>query len=148
MHPTRILAVFDHWQTEAPTSTGNLAAELRSAVRDSSTDLKLDIDGNRLVTPADRDLWTSRSGVRPGDTNFDNLVDYTDFVALSRNFGQTGGWGQDGASGDGRITFADFVALSANFAESAPAVASVPEPGCVLLASLPFLRCSQLAEDL
>ena len=64
-----------------------------------------------------------------GDTNLDGEVKFDDFLALSANFGEEGGWEQGDFDGDGTIDFPDFLALSANFVGPANAsAASVPEP--------------------
>ena len=68
--------------------------------------------------------------VAPGDTDLNGRVEMKDFLTLSANFGQNGGWAQGDSDASGHIDFADFLALSANFGESSVA-ASVPEPSSI-----------------
>lgn len=70
----------------------------------------------------------------PGDTNGDDTVDFTDFLALSANFGQAGGYEAGDIDCSGEVDFADFLTLSANFGATANAAAAVPEPSTGLLA--------------
>jgi len=74
-----------------------------------------------------------------GDADLNGTVDFNDFVALSQNYGKTGGWSQGNFLGDPTVDFNDFVALSQNYHKTwttglAPATASVsaaistPEP--------------------
>ena len=55
-----------------------------------------------------------------GDANFDQTVNFADFVILSNNFGLTNRlWDQGDFNLDGVVSFADFVILSNNFGLSA-----------------------------
>lgn len=56
----------------------------------------------------------------PGDTNGDRQVDFSDFLALSANFGtQVDGAFADGDfTGDGFVSFEDFLILSARFGQA------------------------------
>lgn len=70
-----------------------------------------------------------------GDTNLDGEVKFDDFLALSANFGESGGWEQGDFDGNGQVDFPDFLALSANFGGAANAsVSSVPEPTAASIA--------------
>ena len=70
-----------------------------------------------------------------GDTNLDGEVKFDDFLALSANFGEEGGWVEGDFDGDGQVDFPDFLALSANFGGATPAsAASVPEPTAASIA--------------
>lgn len=65
---------------------------------------------------------------------------FDEFLALSANFGEAGGWQQGDFDGDGQVRFPDFLALSANFGGAANASASsVPEPTGLSLAVLGLL---------
>jgi len=54
-------------------------------------------------------------GTRRGDTNLDGFVSFQDFLVLSSNFGQAGGWSDGDFDADGNIGFADFLLLSSFF---------------------------------
>ena len=70
-----------------------------------------------------------------GDTNFDGEVQFDDFLALSANFGEEGGWAEGDFDGNGQVDFPDFLVLSANFGGADPAsAASVPEPTAASIA--------------
>ena len=52
----------------------------------------------------------------PGDLNRDGVVDVSDFLVLSRNFGRTDATRDDGdLDGDGEVSVTDFLVLSRNF---------------------------------
>jgi hypothetical protein len=75
-----------------------------------------------------------------GDANFDGLVDFSDFLTLSGNFGQSGDWTQGDFDGNGETDFPDFLILSENFGTSAAtSVAAVPEPGTFSLMGIALL---------
>ena len=63
----------------------------------------------------------------PGDADFDGKVQFSDFLALSRNFDQPGDWWEGDFDGSGMVEFADFLLLSRNFGQSSTSTASVPE---------------------
>lgn len=75
------------------------------------------------VTANTVDVWPI-----PGDSNFDGLVNFEDFLTLSAGFGQPGTWSEGNFNDDAIVDFTDFLILSANFQSSSTAVASVPEP--------------------
>jgi autotransporter-associated beta strand protein len=50
-----------------------------------------------------------------GDANDDGTVNFSDFIILSQNFGQSGNWNQANFTGAAVIDFNDFVVLSQNF---------------------------------
>lgn len=89
-----------------------------------------------------------------GDTNFDGVVNFPDFLTLSANYGQSNAvWPQGDFDWDRQVGFSDFLSLRANFGRSIPELAadaqattSVPEPsGIVLLlgvVTLAFIRRS------
>jgi len=54
----------------------------------------------------------------PAATDLDGDVDFADFLRMSTNFGQEGGWEDGDINGDGLVTFADFIILSQNFGDS------------------------------
>ncbi len=82
-----------------------------------------------------------------GDADGDLQVQFNDFVTLSENFGDRGGWTDGDFDGDGVVQFSDFVLLSEHFGQSVSPVsaAAVPEPATLPLAAaallaLPLLR--------
>ncbi len=80
---------------------------------------EFDMDGNSLVN-ADDATFVVEAVVNShrGDTDLDGDVDFADFLQLSTNFGQEGGWGDGDVNGDGLVNFADFIILSQNFGDS------------------------------
>ena len=85
--------------------------------------------------------------ILPGDADFDGQVAFADFLFLSSNFGQPGGWMEGDFNCDGVVQFPDFLSLSANFGSTAGNVlANVPEPCggiCALFGALVCLRRSR-----
>lgn len=83
-----------------------------------------------------------------GDFNGDLEVNFADFLILSRNFGESGGWQDGDATADGLITFSDFLILSQSFGNSvaSASVQTVPEPSmqrlaiCCLAVGIPWCR--------
>jgi hypothetical protein len=55
-----------------------------------------------------------------GDATGDGTVNFNDFVIVSQNFGQPGGWAQGNFSGSPAIGFNDFVIVSQNFGATTP----------------------------
>jgi hypothetical protein len=99
-----------------------------------SPNQELDLDGSGVVDGADREVWVQDLfGTFLGDTDLNKEVNFADFVQLSTNFGQAGGWAQGDFDGSGDIQFADFVQLSTNFGKPNIAAASVPEPNFLSL---------------
>lgn len=72
-----------------------------------------------------------------GDTDGNGIVEFPDFLTLSGNFDQPGGFTDGDSTGDGLVGFEDFLTLSGNFGQTG-AVAAVPEPGslCLLILAL------------
>ena len=64
----------------------------------------------------------------PGDADLDGEVKFADFLALSANFGEHGGWSQGDFDRNRRVEFADFLVLADNFGSTSPAAAAIPEP--------------------
>ena len=79
--------------------------------------------GSRQVDPDSENSSASFSvqivqgeGPLPGDLNRDGVVDVSDFLILSRNFGRTDATRDDGdLDGDGEVSVTDFLVLSRNF---------------------------------
>ena len=91
--------------------------------------------------------------VVPGDVNLDGKVDFSDLVALARNYGQAGGWLQGDFDNDGTVGFDDLTILARNYGQALTAAqlgwldpslrsevdrafAEVPEPRCFSVLSL------------
>jgi hypothetical protein len=53
-----------------------------------------------------------------GDANDDGTVNFGDFLILSQNFGQGGGWNDGNFAGSATVDFEDFLILSQHFGES------------------------------
>lgn len=119
------------------------------AARQLVADSDFDCSGDGLLMPDDlacvanieqRDRVLGAIGSVAGDLNGDRKVDFSDFLALSRNFGDLGtGY----ASGDidlaDGIGFPDFLALSRNFGFDGQLQAStVPEPNTASTLMLGF----------
>lgn len=64
----------------------------------------------------------------PGDFNASGRIDFEDFLILSRNYANEGGYDEGDANCDGVIQFPDFLILSRGFTEAR--TESVPEPQC------------------
>lgn len=72
-------------------------------------------------------------GRLPGDIDADGEVGFTDFLILSKNFGEVGSFEQGDLDCSGEVDFPDFLILSRNFGPAGRAVATVPEPGGIAL---------------
>ena len=68
------------------------------------------------------DIQTRCKHLLDGDANQDGAVDFTDFLALSANFGKKADavWADGDFDGNGNVEFADFLVLSENFSVSRP----------------------------
>ena len=127
-------------------SDGSLTAldiDLLSAEVTSGTNtMSFDLTGDNVVDGQDRVLWVEDlAGTVFGDADFDGGVLFSDFLALSSNFGSTGGWAEGDFDGNGQIEFSDFLTLSANFGSSSEISAAVPEPSGALLFGCAFAIC-------
>lgn len=68
---------------------------------------------------------------QPGDANADGQIDFSDFLALSRNFNQPdGGWKAADFDNNGVTDFGDFLALNQGFGNTVRSfrIANTPEP--------------------
>ena len=102
----------------------------------NTADSRFDLDRSGSVDLDDRNFWiTELKSTTFGDTDLNGEVVFSDFLALSSNFGEVGGWAEGDFDGNGEIEFPDFLALSANFGGAArAAVSSVPEPTAASIA--------------
>lgn len=95
-----------------------------------------DLDGNGTVGPEDQRLWVEDIfGTFFGDADLNKSVEFADFLLLSANFSQNGGWSQGDFDGSGTVEFADFLSLSENFGSSVD-ISAVPEPSANTVAML------------
>ena len=94
-----------------------------------------DIDQGRFQDPPA--LAVLLQPVLVGDTNVDGKIDFTDFVATARHYGQTNAdWAMGDFDYDGKVDFADFVALARNYgASTSPATAAGPNSGLAALST-------------
>ena len=125
---------------------------LSAAATEGTHPIEFDVTGDGLVTEHDRESWIRELATSlPGDANLDGKVQFDDFLALSANFGQSGGWSDGDANGSGHVDFADFVLLSSNYQQSNATSAAVPEPSTFLLGltawSLSLLRRCRFSHD-
>ena len=101
---------------------------LLTAIGSGVFDIGFDINNDGILSTEDADVWiTDIAGTLRGDVNFDQQVDFADFLVLSTNFGTDGGWSDGNFTEDGSVSFADFLVLSTNFGQTTQA-AAVPEP--------------------
>lgn len=113
-----------------------IRAETYSEILDVHTDGVLDEHDRSLLSEWIIDLL-------PADANFDDRVDFGDFLILSGNFGESGNWSEGDFDGDGLIRFEDFLELSNHFGMTtahAPAN-SVPEPNFAIAGPLFVSAC-------
>ncbi|MBI2827511.1 MAG: PEP-CTERM sorting domain-containing protein [Planctomycetia bacterium] len=92
-----------------------------------NTDLILDI------------AFTAKANLRPGDNNFDGIVDVSDIQLIAANYLQTGKLRSGNANGDGIVDVSDIQLIAANYLQTTPplpgggAGAAVPEPASLVL---------------
>ena len=73
--------------------------------------------------------WFEALGAVRSDLDFNGVVDFNDFLQLSRNFNTEGVYTSGDVTCDGLIEFGDFITLSGDFGNRAGTqIASVPEP--------------------
>lgn len=104
---------------------------------------ELDLDGDGTVTN-DAAFLLELTGYQRGDSNFDGLVQFKDFVKHSANFGIIEAlWSDGDFDCDGQVAFADFLEIHNNYGEFADVptdrIASVPEPASVVFLTLAML---------
>jgi hypothetical protein len=126
---------------------GNLTAtdidRLSQVVRNNLFDAKFDLNLDAIVDQEDRQFWIeSLARTQSGDVDLDGVVGFTDFLALSRRFGDSHlGWSDGDLDGDGTVEFPDFLILANNFGKTPNAAYAVPEPSpCPLWMLLTLLR--------
>lgn len=99
-----------------------------------------DLNNDTFVNLDDIEEFLALSEVQKlnGDHDFNNSVEFGDFLLVSTSFGESRNWSGGDFNGNGLVDFADFLILSFNFGktfegDSAAAAASVPEPSTALL---------------
>jgi parallel beta-helix repeat protein len=116
--------------TESATFVNAAANDYRIAANSSAVDAGTtanapgtDIDGKPRPRGAGIDIgayeYQPVTVSLPGDANGNGIVDFTDYVILSNNFGKAGGVSSGDFNGDNIVDFQDYVILSNNFGLSA-----------------------------
>ena len=116
---------------------------LQSELVNGSGDLAYDLNGDGLVTLADRDEWLALAGAEnlpsglpylPADANLDGQVDASDFNVWNANkFSLTSDWTAGDFTADGQVDASDFNVWNGNkfFASESP--------GASAIVTLPFV---------
>lgn len=127
---------------------GALSGELKiggeTLFGDCNNDNTLDaLDLDCVSTIDARDAVLEALNSLPGDLDGNGGVDFSDFLVLSSNFGESQpSYSSGNIDLTGNIEFADFLVLSQNFGQTG-AAASVPEPTsatCLLISMLLAFR--------
>ena len=110
-------ATFSIWQSDG-TTAGTFAVAKPANTNAENATLAA-VNGQLVVTSADSlgdEPWVYRPRIA-GDTNGDNVVDFTDFLALSANFGSEdpNGHKEGDFNADNLVNFADFLLLSKHY---------------------------------
>ena len=132
-----LLAINSMIQSGRLKSTGGGSGTVLAAGEASDI---LQISGNQTAMFGGQvvDATTVLAGlVRPGDANFDGMVNFADFQRLELGYGGTGqGWGRGDFNGDGIVNDADFKLLYDNLDQPSPPpvqpTSVVPEPRVAL----------------
>lgn len=112
-------------------TSGDVEAE-ETAEGTFSVHVGLGLFGSVEITDSEIIYRTEQSPL--GDADGNGLVQFSDFLALSANFGGAGTWIEGDFDGDGQIGFPDFLLLSESFGTASPsASANVPAPSGNLL---------------
>lgn len=107
---------------------------LTAEVRAGSFIDRFDLNNDEQLDSLDRDVWIrSIAGTLPGDVDLNKRVEFADFLVLSGQYGNDGGWGAGDLDGNGAVGFPDFLLLSANFGQTAATPVSVPEASSGML---------------
>ena len=103
---------------------------LRDALQADQPDVAFDLNRNGVTGDDDLEfLLDEILDTVPGDTDLNGSVNLGDFLALSRNFNQPGGWRDGEFDGNGTVDIGDFLALSRNFGTTP--TSTVPEPSSI-----------------
>ena len=110
---------------------------LREAIGHNRNIVGSDLNKDGLFDSEDVRVWVE--DVKQtffGDADLDGEVSFADFLTLSGNFDESGGWGDGDFDGDGKVAFADFLMLSQNFGNKPSAISATPEPTSALSATI------------
>ena len=113
--------VFEDATTQSPTLDTQRLEDLGiEANRLHRIAVRVDTAFEESIVESGTLLWDVESLITfEGDFDGDRDVDFTDFLILSANFGNTDATLAEGDSdGDGEVTFADFLILSSNFGKT------------------------------
>ena len=122
--------------------TGADIDRLSAVLLSGGNGAEFDLNGDGLITSADRSLWIDELALTlVGDLDLNATVDFADFVVLSTHFGQAGGWAAGDFDGSGRIEFPDFLLLAENYGRAAVRIANVPESDHLALAVVGSVDC-------
>lgn len=80
----------------------------------------------------------------PGDADLDGEVSFADFLVLSANFGEPGGWSEGDFDFNGTVQFEDFLLLSDNFGKTFTGGEAVPEPTGFMPTLLSLICCQMI----
>lgn len=99
------------------TSIGNAIDSLYAEIASETYAPHLDlVDDGKLDESDVQFLVENTLQTRFGDANLDGLVDFSDFLQLSSNYGlENSSWSQGDFDGNGTVNFEDFLLLSNNF---------------------------------
>lgn len=86
-------------------------------VQSALSDAKFDLNGNQVIDYTDIKILQSFTGISDGDADLDFDVDFSDLLAVARNFGAVGTatWIAGDFTGDDNVDFTDLLALARNF---------------------------------
>ena len=127
-------AVPDYDFDSAGTIDANDIELLSQAVRDASVDLTFDVNGDGLVSQADRLRWLQDCESTYGDTNIDGTFDFDDSDNLNVNdayeMNVNATWEEGDFNGDARFDRYDVISTLqvGGFSESPPPLTSLPMP--------------------
>lgn len=104
--------------------SSNAAADATLAIGyGEASDVVGAVGGNFGTEPVDATSVVARL-TRAGDTNLDGLVNFTDLLALARNYGATGSvWTKGDFDYDGLTNFSDLLTLARNYNTALPSEA-------------------------
>lgn len=104
---------------------------LSRQVSNQTNRLSFDLDQNGELNQADVDELLQSAMRLNGDTDFDGMVGFPDFLILAANFGRTDDdlrWSSGDFDSSGEVAFLDFLILSRNFGEAFGSAVTIPEP--------------------
>ena len=89
---------------------------LHLSIRTGLTDESFDLNSDGEINSQDVDALLEIMNATRGDATLDGVVDLSDFLALSRSFGTSGGgWAGGDFDGDLDVDISDYLQLSRNF---------------------------------